>query len=919
MKNIFSIIFTFILIFILFYSTILIKSVNKYEKPNFQEINLENTFFEILETWEIKMNSWDKTKVKYFNNSDKILSFSSEFKSEEKNWLTEIILEKWFYVLNINSINKKYFFKYEENKNGFNLETNGANSIFIDTTDERIKILSIDNIIKIDFIGEEEENWQMKKVVFNSIYLYPNQYISFFLNQISLIKDADLLKLTQNLSFNYFNGNIIEKGNLNPNFKKSFLSKDEEISKTQENLFKYISKNFENKEKEFNEFLEKKFFSLPWERLMLEYSIFLFNKEKKIIYTKNQILKDLQQIFKNKQKQSSLITDLQRNIETKLEELKNLSKEEYEEMKKIINYFSGNINLTKKEQIELVAFYAKFTEPNLKTFERKDNLELNSTYFKYNFITNKDFFSEIKNYIESKNKIEIDKNEKNFFIFFLNEIILSNLKEKNINFEDTINIFKNYSKSAINYYSAKDFSENTDEEKILKQKIIETGITNFNKVLTDIIWKIENNYFTYNSNNLLEPIKWKNISRENVEILANSIDDIFANFYQVNINLTKNAIIRQNYIKNWEKFEKLKLALTDYEGYLVKNDKKIDDLKIRQEIQNNDYDLNIIKARNYLKKFKYVSTENAKIEIMWRNFCDNPENEKYLQDKNNPTCYKITWVTVWNGNIVDFLLFPNDFNKVSNIVIGWDKNINKWTYKLDDLEESLAETWDEKYNFENIFINTIIPSNSVSSKVEFDTDSLKWDTPIIRTLKNTNLLWKNWTLTKLNEILEIWYNNVLVTESKDGNDFIIKIENATINVKTKDWNFKWSFKSDYKYKVWNINSFFNPEIQLQDWNTIKSKIKMSGFIELEKFIPATKKLFSNAKNIQEIEDMIMQKDNVWSISIVYFPSTNKFQLTSKNIKIIISEDQVETFTSFWKNLLEKKENLSKIKELFNNK
>jgi hypothetical protein len=48
-------------------------------------------------------------------------------------------------------------------------------------------------------------------------------------------------------------------------------------------------------------------------------------------------------------------------------------------------------------------------------------------------------------------------------------LITANLSEENTDFEDTIDIFKNYTKSSINYYQAKN-----ETDPILKNKIIET-------------------------------------------------------------------------------------------------------------------------------------------------------------------------------------------------------------------------------------------------------------------------------------------------------------------------------------------------------------------------------------------------------------------------------------------------------------
>lgn len=897
MKKILSIIFTIIIILILFYITFIVKPFQNYEKPNFSNKILENMSFDINDKNEIFFDKKYESKTMYLTSSDKILSSFWEFNYDEKTW--EINIEKWFFLININSLDKKYKIKWK----WIFIEIDSPNTFLIDTTEERFKILSIVNILKLELTGKN--NWE-ENFVFNSIYLYPNQFIIFNPDRNFLIKNADLFRITQILSLNYFNENILQNGELNPTFKKIFLSKNPEITKQQENLFKYIYIDYSKIENKINSFKSKKIIKIPWKNYILKYAFLFLNKEKKIIYIENQILEELQNILKKEKTNNDF-----KELENLYQELKNLDKKSFEEMKNLLKNFIWDLNLIKKDNTNLLIWLSKVVNKDFEIITKNENFWLNYTFFKYNFINPNNFFSEIKTFIDTKSKTKLEKNEYNYFIFFINNIILANLDQEIINFNDTIDIFKYFSKAAIKYYSAKD-----EEDLEIKDKIIQTGIVNLDKILTKLINKTEEKFFTINENWILEPKKDNLLNKNYSEILWKSVKDIYESFYNLNENQNKDATIKNNYIKNLEKFKKLYMALTDYENYLVKNDTKISDLT--KEENNYDSELSIEKVKKYLSQFNYLTFWDENIEIMWKYYCENPSKKIYEKVKSYPTCYKISNIIVWNGNDVSFLLYPNEFNKISNILINWDSNINKWTYKLDEIEDNFEQNSWNKEKFRDFFVNILIPNNSSSNKTkeEFNTDFSNNDNSIIRALKNSTFLWKDWIFSKIQDILKIEYKNISITETSDKSNYIIKINDVVFNKNTKNRNYKWILNSDYKYKKWSINSFFNPEITLSDLH-FEVKIKISWFIKLEDFHKNIENLFSNMDEILNISKTILKIDNQNEIKIIYFPSSNKIEISSKNVKLYIVWDKIEEIVSFWKKILVKNEKMNKIEELLN--
>lgn len=905
MNKILSVIIVTIWTIILLYSSFLIQSWSSYEKPNF-DTNSGSFNFDLGQNQEISKKESSKTKVNYLNNSDKILTFDSNFTVNN----TEINIEKWFYLFNFNSLDKKYKINFEN----FNIEIDSPASIFVNNFENNIKIISIDNIIKLNFLWI---NWENKGQILNSSFLYPNQYVVFDGNKNFLIKNADLLRITQLISLWYFPEKIILNWELNKNFKKIFLTKDSEINSEIEKLFLYIFADFTKKEKIIKNFFDKRFFEEDENSLTNKYENLLINDNKKAIFLKNNILKDIREILKDKKN----ISTKWEKLKSEIENLKNISEEEQKNILDTIKFFVSYVNTNKKYDNELKIFFEKIINPNFSIIWKSENLDLNASFFNYNFSENQNFYSEIKNYIEKRAKEKTENNEQNYFIFFLNKLILANIKEKNPNFEDTINIFKNYVNVWTKYYSMED-----EQKQDLKTKVIETWLVNFEMILNNILIWIEKNYFTKSGNWLLSQKTGKNLKRESIETLTKSVKKIYEEFYETNKNVinSSNSYLTKNYDNNFKKFEELEIALRDFDKYLIKYDGKNSILLNQSSEKNNVFDdsLSKQKAKDFLNKFNQIIFDDSNIEIMWEKFCNNPNSENFKNEKQNPTCYKISNITVWNNVNVSFILDPNDYHRISNIEIGWDKTINKWSYKVDILEDWYEEsnsTSDEALKFENFFVDIIIWSWQVSQKSEiFEETNRNTESSIIRTLKNTALLGNNWTLTKLKSFLKVDYNNLIVKETADWSEYIINIENAEIKVKSKDTEYSWKFSSNYKFKAWKTNSFFNPEIKFsnESWNDPMywEKLKISWFIDLAKFQGITEKIWEKLKNISEAIMYIKSKDSS-ALNIVYFHTTDKFQIIWENSKLVTSWDKIEEFVLFWKKILENWEKIYNISNL----
>lgn len=900
MKKIFSIILWIIISLILIYTSF-INSSWVYKKPDF-ELN-KSWNFEI-NSWEIKIDDKSENSVKYINYTDKILSYPKTAKSEIIN--NKINIKDWVFLFNFNSLNSNY----EINSKWFKIESNWPSSFFVDLSEERIKIISIDNIIKINFLDKNN------KEIVNSAYIYPNQYVFFEPNKNFLIKNADLLRVNQLISLWYFNWNILKSEKINKDFEEIFFNKNNK--KFLEKLFLYIKIDDEKKENILKSFSNEKFHSIAWESFIVKYDFLLFNKEKKSVYIKNNILKNISETIKSRKFNENIS-----NIKENLEKISKINKKDYEELIKIIKVLSSSINSNKKWDKELISFFVKIIDKNFNDKSKKENLELNASFYKYNFFWNDKIYSEIKNFIEKKSNEKMEEKEKNYFIFFLNKLIVSNLSEKNINFSDTIDFFKNYSNFWINYFSAEN-----EKDETLKIKIIESWIKSFDEIITIFLEKIEKNYFNRSEQWLLEKKSNEKLSKESIASLNLSIKNIYNKFYLKNIeNLSTDKNIKENYKTNFEVFNEIILAISDYQKYLVYYDDK-NKILIWKVNEDKKVSLSIEKAKKFLNKFNYLNYSESNISIMWESYCENPTKENE-NNKNNPYCYRIKNIVVWNWNILSFILIPSESNKITNIEINGDKNINNGSYKMDIEEEnykknSIKDDWKdlEWYKFENFFTNVIINSNNYWRKdidIIDEDKKTKEDNSIIRTLKNSTILWSNWSLSKVIWILNINYDNLIVNENE--NWYIFRIENAELNYNNKEKNisYSWYFNSEYKFKNdWKINSFFNPEIDLYYWKENHalnwSKIRISWFIKVDNFEQVLWNITWNIDKISKLILWISNKEET-EIKIIYFPQNNRFKITTKNTELYIIWDNIESWILFWKKILEKNEKIDNIIKL----
>lgn len=904
----FIIIVSTILFLVLISSSYFSKEYSMFQKPYYEnnqnwlfKINLENEkFLEEYNWWK------DWININFINSFDKILTHNSEFEFFEENGIKNINLWEWIYLINISELNSEYII----NSEWFRIKNNWPLSVYIDTTNRRKLIFSINTIVNIEIL--DTSNFE----IINNIYLYPHKYIRLFPERNPQIKNADLLRVSLSTWLDYFNDKIIEKWSVNNIFKERIIWKDNELNEEISKMFLYLYESNIRETKILNWLKTDKFWNIVWENLIKKYNEFFLNKDKKIIYYKNAVIRSLWDLVKSEKIENSKVDFLI----SSLKELKNIDEEWYNEMKIIVEYYSSIIINWNKKDINSKINFSKIYNTlkwNEYKFNNDNNLILNDIFFNFDFLNEDNLYTKLKIFNENNLKNKLSEWEKSYFMFFLNKITTYWLdeivKNKNIKIEDILSILNIYVDLSINFYSK-------DEEVIVR-----TWINEYNDITKIILKSIKDLFFNRNNESLLLERKNEHeIKMEDINILDTSLNKIF-NYYKNNKtkvpNTQNNIQIKESIEKNIEIFEEYILALKDENRYIATYNKKIKDLIFWDWIKQEKERLSIENALEYLSTFTYIKLDNVKIEIKNYDYCVRPSKDNDLKEISDPYCYKISNLEIWEwAKFLGFLLHPFNFNNINNFDItlkNWEKEINNWSYRLDNLKIDLDEKAKmasnqediEKYSFSNFFLNNFL-KNQESTTWNIDNlnniININEESEIVKFLKRSRLLWTNWTLSAIKSRINIDYNSIFVKEIWNSN-FDIEIIWWKLNYQESNNFYEWDFNSKYLFTP--NNSFLNPDIKLYDWrkNILLNwnKVNMIWEIKLEKLENEIEIFF---KKINDLSTILLIFNNTLSINqfnIEYVIEDKTFIIEEEQYKIIILDWEVTSLTKNNKNLINK--------------
>jgi len=739
------IIIAFSIFSFLFFVTFIANSFSSFEKP-FYEKN-EQWLFELIKNWEnfslskeVSTNSW-AILINKFNLSDKVIYSYWEVQTEYLSWALNITIKPWIYYFQLKEINTKYIISWDwfeiENKWPWKFIINNLNS-------RKNLVFSQDALLSLNL-----KHYKTNEDI-TSIALYPHSYLLFNPLKNIFVKNSDLLKISQIFTLWFFN----EKINNSEDFLNKILINSSKWKELILNSIDYYNKEKNQKNIYINNYLDSTFWTLPWEVFINKYSKLFINPNKKSLYYKNIIIREIHDLLKSE------IIDIKtiNNINENLNWLKQIDIDWYESMKEFIKFNYINITIGEFKVNSKINFSKLLNKinnknelysiPSLIFLEQIfNNYNPDSIYF-YNkintFIKNNfdDYWISIDT---SNNKKSIDEiKEIDYLLYFLENIILNSDLSSDSNTSEIINLFNNYINIANTFYLYSNDS--------IKRIWLFTN----SKVLNKFIKIIETNYFeSERKDELIILQEWVDIVKNDILLLEKNINSIFIFFNNNNIvldleNSTKDKFLKEKLYPNLEKtYKEYFNALIDYDDYLAKydiNKKELLDTKTINE-NTNKIVLSIESAKEYISQFNWIQFKNTNIKIMDYIYCLNPIEENLNIELINPYCYKIE-----NLNIdklpTSFILYPFLNNKIDNIKV-WN-SLKSWSYKLDEVEIELekkikmAKDNKEQFEFENFLVNTfwrqVISNNNIATNT-IDDEVFEQEDSVIRIFKRNKLLW----------------------------------------------------------------------------------------------------------------------------------------------------------------------------------
>lgn len=844
----------------------------------------------------------------------------------EEKWSDEIHLWEWIYYFDINSLNfnKNIFIEWAQVTTHWPWD-------FIINTDHSIQksIYSLSSKIELNLFQsiDNPTEWTL-------LDIYPNMFVMYNPTLNKQIINADLLRVQNVQYLNMINSPIYNNIVDDQWIISHELHKDIKtyLFFNNENNFNFIQEVFTFKEykhnlysQQFSLLSKNDFYSFPGEKYINQYYSYFQNKEKKKIYYKNIILRELISIIN-----SSSSNDTEK-INSILKNLKILEEQyplEYVTILETINYYYENILYSQESSASLIL---KFSQLNKKINNDTSELRYSSLLLLRNIYTNYhnndiETFHENLNIFIDQHRTEMDisiydDNHRihNYFLFFLKNILISDFSKV----EDHNNIVLLFQK----YLEIKDiFIEKWND--VTKK----TALFDNAELLEVFINITKLNFFETKLDDkwlliLLDPAK---ITNSNYKILSDNLNLLldFHIKYQYlleNSSNRKDSILTESYQKNSQDLKEYFLALNDYNQYLLQYDTAV----ITPEfITSKEEGLQLTTAVEFLQQFIWVSSLDTIVEIRDYWYCIQPilANDVPITNSKNGYCFKIENLIISWFNF-SFILNSNESNTISNlsyINTQWEKFNISTNYVMDIIKEDLSRKFlsvqdkeKDKYDFTRFFINTFIniqdletidtAIEDINNPNEFIAPISDSDTLQVRKLKQA-LLWENSYLKKIRDFLAITYDHLITTRVDDI--YIVNIFPVDFNLTVTDWflnnKFKWKFSWQYLY--WSQdkdNIFKNISLLLIDplvrdsysFLLNKTSININWEILTKDIQELITKILFPYNKIEKIYYNLFEKFPNQNISLNYQLDTNQmnFELSNNYTIIYDMESQVEIY------------------------
>ncbi|MFK7779918.1 MAG: hypothetical protein QM490_02120 [Candidatus Gracilibacteria bacterium] len=903
----------------LIFVTYITSNFSGFEKPYYEDLKLG--LFDLYKNKDgvfsfSGVSDESEIIVDKINTSDKIIFSSGSIETKTTSGSTIISITQGIYFFDLKEINTHYIIKGQ----GFEINNKGPGTFVINNLDPKKNIIfSINSVLDLDL-----KHYNTNSTL-TSLDLYPHTYLTFNPIKNIFVKNSDLLRISQIFDIGYFSEKILEDNIVNENFLKIISLRIEKNSKIiNESLF-LIKQELSEKENIIKKFIKSNFGLIPGEQFINKYFSIFKNPNKKSIYYKNIIIRNLHELLTNDNLNSEIVNLIATNINS----IKEVDKEGYNEIIDIINFYYESViksNQKNNTKINFSKLINKINNKNTK-LSLTSLISLEKIFFEYDFLKNINFYKDISlfrnKYFEDLN-VEIDGTsaekgsvydiEKvDYLLFFIENILLNDFSSSYDNTNDLITIFSDYVDIANAFYS------NSDET------IIRTGIFKYSKILNNFINILEDKYFLEERNKsmLLEINEKEKLSTTDILMLEENINKIikfyndFTNTLNPNTN-NKDKFVIKLYSTLEEKYREYFSALKNYEEYTVKYDKIKKELLETHTINEggNTLVLSYSHASEYLQKFNRVELRYASITVMDYNYCLSPSLVNSKLPLEVPYCYKIDKLFI-DSNNVSFLLFPFDKNKIDEIVV--ENKAEAGSYKLDEIkalldEKMKTETKDkDKYDFYNFLANTfghqVINNNYTNQAVTQTSTTILEEDSVVKIFKRNKLLGELGDFAILEGFIDINYNDLIVEKNGDAYSINVKLGIFNVNL-SRNQSFYGEFSSMYNFSP--DHSFINPKIKIIDKKSEKdlllgNYIYITGQYKVNLMEEEIKEVFNHYNEINYMVSNLSQILKKYEIKITYIKDSNKILFETEynggKVNLTLDNGNITSFIYYNENRL----------------
>lgn len=836
-----------------------------------QEEDFEINFFEDFtasEEWSEYFYISDRES--YYTN----ISSNNIRKTNNENWLILDFEDSGTVLTSFYDPYKKYKIQFP----WIDIHQNGIWQIYIDTEslENRYFIKPVSSIAEISFLSDDRED------IYNTIHLFPWQYIIFNPARNSFYRNADIARMQILTEIWYVS---------------EFQDHDSRLESLiwEWSTYGIYSELLSDKKTYFqskiNEVRSSNVDFYSWFTILERYFNIFFNPKKKKLYYQNRVLESYINLLTSSQYDTEKINIVRGN----LRELQELDIDAYDQVStklmwynslmfrdSIANYIPTNVSLAVTEdssnEVEGEVLFLKFYAYNI---SQQVNIENQSTTLTRNYID-----STFENHRDNTVALQ-------YFSLLLQEKLLELLS----NPWDSSNRYTLLYLSEYMRIASISFNRTERERKSLLyiyQDVIEL-LESYMRKRFFMDERTSTSLLVLNSQNNLNDTDLWSLRRNVVNLLSyyNNNDTL------LDSNILRDVQLRESIREKSRLLREYLSAVWNYESYTLQYD------TVSQELlwiwrDRTDASLTESDIINYLSRFQWFWLSNADLDMR--------DNWEVRVER-----ISLSWRSM------SFTIMPQNWNRIRDIILDWE--ILNFEYPLDAIEfdwqermRTASDSDRDRYDFRRFFLNTFVDIRRDRERDILD-EAINGaqEDRVISLFKRETLLGTNWELRWF-ENIQFAFDNIIVTRVDTSFDIFFNDIEFRLNLPEGRWgrNMEWFFTWDYVFVDWD-GSFEDIRMQFYVdrersertifWN---NRLHLLWKINRDDFANVLDEL---SFHVQDIISLYNQIDsNLWfqDTSMQYNPQnknvTIRFDFSGERNTIVFANWMIQSYIK-WRNRL----------------